>query len=85
MGAGELEDWKRYYLVEPWGAWRDNLHAGIIAAMIANTAPSTRRKRARRADEFLFVDARERRSQMTQRSLHYLFAIARRKPKPPEG
>lgn len=26
----------RYWAHEPWGAWRDNVHAGFIAAAITN-------------------------------------------------
>lgn len=26
----ELERWARYWNEEPWGAYRDNLHAGLI-------------------------------------------------------
>ncbi|HEX6962109.1 MAG TPA: hypothetical protein VF175_09600 [Lacipirellula sp.] len=26
--------WQAYYRIEPWGVWRDNLHAGIIASAV---------------------------------------------------
>lgn len=30
-------NWQRYWDVEPWGPWRDNLHAAIIAREIRRT------------------------------------------------
>lgn len=36
MSARELDDWAAYWQIEPWGAWRDNVHAGLVAAVIAN-------------------------------------------------
>jgi hypothetical protein len=36
LSARELDDWRAFYAVEPWGAWRENLHAGLVASTIAN-------------------------------------------------
>lgn len=36
MGSSELELWKAYYELEPFGPPRDNHHAAMIAALIAN-------------------------------------------------
>lgn len=36
VSARELADWGAYWSVEPWGAERDNIHAGIVAAMVFN-------------------------------------------------
>lgn len=38
--AREMRDWSYFYSVEPWGAERDNMHAGIITAMVFNTSRS---------------------------------------------
>ena len=35
MTSSELSDWIDYYKIEPWGAWRDNYHAALIASMHA--------------------------------------------------
>lgn len=32
----ELSEWAAYYGIEPWGAERDNLHAGIVASATVN-------------------------------------------------
>jgi Protein of unknown function (DUF4035) len=36
MSVRELDDWAAYWQVEPWGPWRDNVHAGLIASVVAN-------------------------------------------------
>jgi hypothetical protein len=52
LGVREFDQWHSYYLQEPWGAWRDNVHAGLIAAAVANF--STRKlKRPATFDDFL--------------------------------
>ena len=35
MSSSELSDWIDYYKIEPWGSWRDNYHAALIASMHA--------------------------------------------------
>ena len=34
LPANDVELLRRYWLEEPWGAWRDNIHAAIIAREI---------------------------------------------------
>jgi len=36
LSLRELAEWTAYYGLEPFGAARDNLHAGIVAATAAN-------------------------------------------------
>jgi hypothetical protein len=59
MGAGELVEWMAYYSIEPWGAERDNLHAGIIAATVANSNRDPKKK-ALKADDFMLKPKRRR-------------------------
>jgi len=33
-----------YWQDEPWGPWRDNLHAGLIASAVANYGPKKLRR-----------------------------------------
>ena len=40
MDAHEFAQWKAYYQLEPFGADRDNLHAGIIAASLSGGNPA---------------------------------------------
>jgi len=37
MGSRELAEWMAYNEIEPFGEWRADLRAGIVAATIANT------------------------------------------------
>jgi hypothetical protein len=32
--------WQAFHRIQPWGPWRDNLHAGIIAQAIYATSPN---------------------------------------------
>lgn len=34
LGATDVELMQRYWLEEPWGSWRDNVHAALIALEI---------------------------------------------------
>ncbi len=36
VSARDLDEMRDYFAVEPWGAWRDNVHAGLIASTICN-------------------------------------------------
>jgi hypothetical protein len=36
MDSLEFAEWMAYYAAEPFGAERDNFHAGIVAAMVRN-------------------------------------------------
>lgn len=80
MGAQELDDWVAFYGVEPWGAYRDNLHAGIIASAIVNMAPNRKRgAKAVKPGDFVLRAAEEKRAQDTRKSLNYLRAIGVKK------
>lgn len=41
MSSAEFVEWMAYYELEPFGQYRDNLHAGQVASLIFN---SNRRK-----------------------------------------
>lgn len=56
-------DWSYYSQIEPWGAERDNMHAGIIAAMVFNM------NRARSEDPRSFRDFMLRESDPEAESL----------------
>ena len=36
MPASELMEWMEYERIEPFGAWRDNWHAALLASIMAN-------------------------------------------------
>ena len=54
MGSRELVEWQVYYSMEPFGQWRDNIHAGLIAATVANT--SGRQRKAAAAEDFMLKE-----------------------------
>ena len=51
MSASDLQLMDRYWQEEPWGAYRDNLHAGIVASAVVNA--SGRAKKQVSADQFV--------------------------------
>lgn len=67
MGARELDDWWRYYQEEPWGAARDNLHAGLVAAAVRNAFRSSRSKAVSWSD-FMLIGVAEREARQAERS-----------------
>jgi hypothetical protein len=80
VGGAEYEDWQRFFSVEPFGAYRDNLHAGIIASAIINSSMNRRRGVAAvtPADFVLRTRASER-AQETASTLAVLRAVSKRK------
>ncbi len=42
MSARQFADWVAYYGLEPWGEWRSDLRAGIVASTIANIHRKTK-------------------------------------------
>jgi len=42
VSSEEFAEWQVYYTLEPWGEWRADLRAGIIAA--ASVSPYTKRR-----------------------------------------
>jgi hypothetical protein len=38
IDAQEFTEWMEFYHQEPWGEWRSDLRAGIVAATVANSA-----------------------------------------------
>jgi len=78
MGAREFDEWAEYYASEPWGAYRDNLHAGIIASVIVNSQPGRKRKPMAPGD-FVLKTKQSKRAEDTRRSLNYLRAIGKKR------
>lgn len=48
LDAAELHDWVAYYAIDPWDEARNDLRAGMIAAVIANV--NSRKKRFKPSD-----------------------------------
>jgi len=55
MPARVFNHWRHYYLIEPFGQWRDNYHAGLISAILANVNRSSKSEPVTHND-FMFMD-----------------------------
>jgi len=77
LGSGELSKWYAYYQIEPFGQWRDNYHAAIIAANVANYSGNT--KQAKQVSEFIYEHEDVHRDKETQRTLAMIDALAKKK------
>lgn len=71
-------EWNQYWRQEPWGAMRDNIHAGLIASTIAN---ANRKKNAKpfSYQDFLIIDREEQAARQTAQTMAWLKALAKRK------
>lgn len=74
MGATELERWMEFWRVEPWGPYRDNIHAGLIAAAVLQPHVP-RGKRSPTHADFMLKDAQETRAS-AEKSLLSFFKMA---------
>lgn len=75
----ELQQWQQYWMQEPWGTWRDNAHAGLIAATIANAFRADKRQSFSMEDFFL-LDAEadeQRRVERAQRGQQTFIKLMR--------
>ena len=80
LGAGELVEWVEYYRIEPWGQWRDNAHAGMIASVIANVHRA-RASRVYTIKDFMLTDPEVQRNTRTRATLDWMKSVAIRKGK----
>lgn len=55
LSADELSDWMAYYQLEPWGAWRDNWHAALLAKLIYDV--NRGKHPAAKMKDFMYSDA----------------------------
>ena len=53
ISSRELSEWMAYYMLEPFGAERDNLHAGLVAAMVHNVNRDPKRGKAADPKDFM--------------------------------
>ena len=74
MSSSEFVDWMAYYMIEPWGQWRDNYHSAQIAALIYNTHS----KKPLSIDDFMYKDEQETRKDADQEFLARITSLAKR-------
>lgn len=75
--AGEYLAWVAYWEVEPWGPWRDNVHAAIIAREVIRANPRLKRG-AKMPDlsHFMLIDPATRQRAANERVVAVLQALA---------
>lgn len=59
LPASVFQDWKNYYSIEPFGAWRDNFHAATVSAILANVNRAKETPPFRESD-FFYMDHESR-------------------------
>ena len=77
MGSSELFEWYKYWQMEPWGSYRDNIHAGLIASTLANAFMS-KGKRVNYQD-FMLVDRREHAKKKTTEFITWMKSVGKKK------
>lgn len=80
IDSRELTEWMAYYELEPFGAMRGDLHAGIIASTIANTHRDPKqRKQPFEPGDFMpdFAGDRRPQPQSWQQQLQMVEALNR--------
>jgi hypothetical protein len=75
----EYLGWRKYWAAEPWGPWRDNLHAAMIARELRR--PQAKRGARVTIEEFMVRDPAERVRSGNRNLLTWLRSVARKVPK----
>lgn len=78
MGASELAEWLVFWRMEPWGSYRDNVHAGLIAATLANIY---RKKNTEPMsfEDFMLVTPEEHNRRQTEKTYKWMRSLAKKK------
>lgn len=74
MGNCEYLSWQRYWNQEPWGAWRDNIHAAVIAREVRR--PQLRRGSESKLDDFMVVNPAVRKRELKEKAFSLFEALA---------
>ena len=78
MGASELDEWVEFWRMEPWGSHRDNIHAGLIAATVAN---AYRKKNARPVtfQDFMLLETVQHKKKKTKETIAWMKAVGKKR------
>lgn len=75
MPCDEYEDWLAFYDLEPFGDSRSNVHAGMIAAVLANQSRQ-KGSRAYTFKDFMIMTPDEKRDKETREFASFVQAVA---------
>jgi hypothetical protein len=82
MPARLFREWLEYEQLEPFGQWRDNFHAAMIASILATVNRDPKKQpQPIRLSEFFYVDAETERENADQQLLGTLRAVSKTKTK----
>lgn len=76
MGSGELTEWIAYDKIEPFGAWRDNWHIGMIAAIMRNRWRQKESDPVFMATDFIYGAKDQTKARQTAKAVSWLDSIA---------
>ncbi len=76
MTCAEFSEWQAYYVLEPFGAWRDNWHSAQIASLIYNT--NRGRSPPVKMSEYMYQDPQTVQDAADAETLAWLSAKARK-------
>jgi hypothetical protein len=72
----EYLGWQQYWRAEPWGPWRDNLHAALLAREIRR--PQLRKGAKVALEDFMVRDPTERQREATAGFIGFLKSVAKK-------
>ena len=77
LSSSEFAEWMAYYTIEPFGQWRDNLHAAQITAMLYNINRGN--GSALGVDDFMYLDDVAAQEKQDREFISRMTAVALRK------
>jgi hypothetical protein len=69
-------NWQKYWVEEPWGPFRENLHAAIIAREVRR--PNMRKGTRTKLDDFMVVNPEARRKAASANMIDFLKLVSKR-------
>ena len=78
MGSAEFSEWQEYYILEPFGVWRENWHCAQIAALTYNTSRAKNTAPVKTQD-FMYIDPESAEAAKEREALAFFSSVAKRK------
>lgn len=76
MTSGEFQDWKAFYLLEPFGSNREDHRFGVVAATIANVHRTKKSAKSYQPVDFFPEFAPRRQDWQTQLAIVEMLNVA---------
>lgn len=75
LSQREYLSWQKYWQEEPWGPYRENLHAALIAREVRR--PQLKKGAKVTLDDFMVISPRRRQAEATSGLVNFLKLIAK--------